>query len=106
MQLPVVIDKNPHQEGFLDHHRVVFMPYSEDKNSLMALPSSPGLMFTTQVLLTVVVPVSHRNTWVNINELSDIPQAVSGGDIVIAVDHTLHKFWVVLINRTHQHDKV
>ena len=48
-QLPVVIDKNPHQEGFLDHHRIVFMPYSEDKNTMMSLPNSPGLLFTTQV---------------------------------------------------------
>ena len=102
-QLPVVIDRNPQQEGLLDHHRVVFMPFSEDKNSLMTLPNSPGLFFTTQVCNNdYQVPVLNLLP----STFGPFSQMVSGGEIVIAVDKTLHKFWVAIINRTHQSEKV
>ena len=64
----------------MDHRRIVFMPFSETKNTVMGLPNAPGLFFTTQI--------------------------VSGGEVVIAYDKTLHKYWAVIVNQTHSPDRV
>lgn len=74
-KVPVITDCNPHQEGMIDHHRVVYLPYTEEKNTFMELPNSPGLFFTSQL--------------------------ISGGEIVIAYDRSLHKYWVIAINQVY-----
>ena len=69
----MITDGNPHQDGLIDHHRLVYLPYSEDKNLVMELPNSPGLFFTSQI--------------------------ISGGEFIVAFDKTMHKYWVISINQ-------
>ena len=76
----MVTDSNPHLEGLLDQHRIVYMPYSEEKNVVMELPSSPGLFFSSQL--------------------------ISGGELVIAFDRSLHKYWALHINQVYTPPKV
>ena len=79
-KVPVVTDSNPHLEGLLDQHRIIYMPYSEEKNVVMELPSSPGLFFSSQL--------------------------ISGGELVIAFDRSLHKYWALHINQVYTPPKV
>ena len=76
----MITDGNPHQEGLIDHHRLVYLPYSEDKNLVMELPNSPGLFFTSQI--------------------------ISGGEFIVAFDKTMHKYWVISINQVYTPSKV
>merc|ERR1712008_455658 len=76
---PVITDGNPHQDGLIDHHRLVYLPYSEDKNLVMELPNSPGLFFTSQI--------------------------ISGGEFIVAFDKTMHKYWVISINQVYTPSK-
>ena len=71
----MVTDSNPHLEGLLDQHRIIYMPYSEEKNVVMELPCSPGLFFSSQL--------------------------ISGGELVIAFDRSLHKYWALHINQVY-----
>ena len=66
--------------SLIDHHRAIFLPYSEDKNLVMVLPNSPGNFFTSQI--------------------------ISGGEFIIAFDKTLHKYWVLTINQVYTPPKV
>ena len=76
----MVTDSNPHLEGLLDQHRIIYMPYSEEKNVVMELPCSPGLFFSSQL--------------------------ISGGELVIAFDRSLHKYWALHINQVYTPPKV
>ena len=76
----MITDGNPHQDGLIDHHRLVYLPYSEDKNLVMELPNSPGLFFTSQI--------------------------ISGGEFIVAFDKTMHKYWVISINQVYTPSKV
>ena len=79
-KVPVVTDSNPHLEGLLGQHRIIYMPYSEEKNVVMELPCSPGLFFSSQL--------------------------ISGGELVIAFDRSLHKYWALHINQVYTPPKV
>ena len=79
-KVPVITDGNPHQVGLLDARRVVYLPYSENKNMVMELPNAPGLLF--------------------------VSQSLSGGELVFALDRSLHKYWVMAIHQVYTPPKV
>lgn len=81
IQVPVITDRNPHLEGILDQRRIIYLPYTEDKNLFLELPNSPGLFFTTQRLNF-------------------------GAEIFMLEDTTIHKNWIVLINEVFFHGRV
>ncbi len=78
--MPIVTDGNPHKEGLIDHHRIVYLPYTEEKNLVMELPNSPGLFFNSQIL--------------------------SGGELIITYDRALHKYWVLCLHQVYTPPKV
>ena len=80
-QVPFITDGNPHQEGLLDQKRVIYLPYSEDKNLVMELPNAPGLLFLSQLIS-------------------------SGGEIIFALDKVVHKYWVIAIHQVYTPPKV
>ena len=80
-QVPFITDGNPHQEGLLDQRRVIYLPYSEDKNLVMELPNAPGLLFLSQLIS-------------------------SGGEIIFALDKVVHKYWVIAIHQVYTPPKV
>ena len=80
-QVPFITDGNPHQEGLLDQKRVIYLPYSEDKNLVMELPNAPGLLFISQLIS-------------------------SGGEIIFALDKVVHKYWVIAIHQVYTPPKV
>ena len=80
-QVPFITDGNPHQEGLLDQKRVIYLPYSEDKNLIMELPNAPGLLFISQLIS-------------------------SGGEIIFALDKVVHKYWVIAIHQVYTPPKV
>ena len=75
-KIPVITDRNPHLENLLDSRRCVYLPFSEDANMVMDLPNMSGMFFTTQRL--------------------------TGGDVYVCYDRTLHKFWVIVINSVYR----
>ena len=79
-KVPIITDGNPHQEGILDARRVIYLPYSEDKNMVMELPNAPGLLFASQ--------------------------PISSGEIILALDRSLHKYWVIAIHQVYTPPKV
>ena len=81
IQVPFITDGNPHQEGLLDQKRVIYLPYSEDKNLVMELPNAPGLLFLSQLIS-------------------------SGGEIIFALDKVVHKYWVIAIHQVYTPPKV
>ena len=80
-QVPFITDGNPHQEGLLDQKRVIYLPYSEDKNLVMELPNAPGLLFISQLIS-------------------------SGGEVIFALDKVVHKYWVIAIHQVYTPPKV
>ena len=76
----MITDGNPHQEGMIDHHRALYLPYSEEKNTVMELPGTQGLFFTSQI--------------------------ICGGELIIAYDRSLHKSWVMSISQVYTPPKV
>ena len=68
-------------EGLLDQKRVIYLPYSEDKNLVMELPNAPGLLFISQLIS-------------------------SGGEIIFALDKVVHKYWVIAIHQVYTPPKV
>ena len=80
-QVPFITDGNPHQEGLLDQKRVIYLPYSEDKNLVMELPNAPGILFISQLIS-------------------------SGGEIIFALDKVVHKYWVIAIHQVYTPPKV
>ena len=72
-------------QNLADSHRCFYLPYSDDANMVAELPNHAGLFFTTQRVRQLAT------------NLFCIRQ-VTGGDIYVGYDRTLHKFWVVVIN--------
>ena len=75
-------------QNLADSHRCFYLPYSDDANMVAELPNHAGLFFTTQRV---------RKLATNTCSVLDTGQ-VTGGDIYVGYDRTLHKFWVVVIN--------
>ena len=73
-------------QNLADSHRCFYLPYSDDANMVAELPNHAGLFFTTQRVRRLAT------------NLFCIQQQVTGGDIFVGYDRTLHKFWVVVIN--------
>ena len=79
-KVPLITDGNPHQEGLIDHRKVIYLPYSEDKNLVMELPNMNGHFFNSQI--------------------------ISGGEFLVALDKDKHKCWVMTINQVYTPPKV
>lgn len=74
------MDGNPHQEGLIDHRRAFYLPYSEDKNVIMQLPTMHnGAFFTSQI--------------------------ISGGELIVAFDKTMHRYWILTVNQVYTPSK-
>ena len=75
-QLPLVTDRNPHMEGLLDQHRIIYLPYTEDRNVFMELPSFHNLFFTTQ-------------------------RVKIGGEVYVIRDDNMRKTWVLAVHQVY-----
>ena len=78
-------------QNLADSHRCFYLPYSEDANMVAELPNQAGLFFTTQRVSRRIMDVYLFSNLVSVHQ-------ITGGDIVVGYDRTLHKFWVVVIN--------